>query len=151
VRTTAAVILRDALVSHRKTIGSTFDLGGEEARYLEAAQRLASGDVRFVVFGHTHLAKHVPLGKGRTYLNTGTWCPTIRLDERLYQPGANDEEARRLLRRFVADMGKNQLGNWASLQTVFARISVDGGGATTAELCEFQDDGHVVILSGPTQ
>jgi hypothetical protein len=135
--------LRDALVSHRRTIGTTFALDTEAPEYLDAARRMATGDCRFVIFGHTHLPKSIDLGGGRRYLNTGTWCLTIRLDERLYQAGPNDAEAVQHLQQFVEDMGENRLGAWTTLRTIFAHLVVGASGDTTAELCEFHDDGRV--------
>lgn len=135
--------LRDALVSHRQTIGTTFALQAEDPQYIEAANRLGRKDIRFVIFGHTHLAKSISLNNGGRYINTGTWCPTIRLDERLYEPGANDAEALQLLRCFVEDMGANRLDDWTTLHTPFAHIVVGSSGETTAELCEFHDDGSI--------
>jgi UDP-2,3-diacylglucosamine pyrophosphatase LpxH len=135
--------LRNALVSHRRTIGTTFALDTEAPEYLDAARRMATGDCRFVIFGHTHLPKSIDLGGGRRYLNTGTWCPTIQLDERLYQTGSNDAEAVLRLQQFVEDMGANRLEAWTSLRTIFAHLIIGAGGDTTAELCEFHDDGRV--------
>jgi UDP-2,3-diacylglucosamine pyrophosphatase LpxH len=46
---------------------------------VETARNLmASKDVKWVVFGHTHGAKKVKTGNG-TYLNTGTWTDLMRL------------------------------------------------------------------------
>jgi UDP-2,3-diacylglucosamine pyrophosphatase LpxH len=135
--------LRTALVSHRNTIGATFRLDSEHADYLEAARRLAHGETRFVIFGHTHLPKSIALDGGARYLNTGTWCPTIRLDERLYETGVNEADVLERLRQFVEDMSSNRLGRWTSLRTPFAHVIVGANGETTAELCEFHDDGRV--------
>jgi UDP-2,3-diacylglucosamine pyrophosphatase LpxH len=135
--------LRNALVSHRHTIGAMFALDSEAADYLDAARRLATGDCKFVIFGHTHVAKSIDLGEGRRYLNTGTWCPTIQLDERLYQVGPNDADAVERLQQFVEDMGANRVGPWTSLRTMFAHLVVNANGDSTADLCEFHDDGRV--------
>lgn len=135
--------LRNALASHRRTIGAMFALDSEAADYRDAARRLAMGDCKVVVFGHTHVPKSIDLGEGRRYLNTGTWCPTIQLDERLYEVGPNDAEAVQRLQQFVEDMGANRLGAWASLRTMFAHLVVDASGDTTAQLCEFHDDDQV--------
>jgi hypothetical protein len=135
--------LRDALASHRRTIGTTFALEAEAPAYLDAARRLARDDTRFVIFGHTHLPKSIALDGGGRYINTGTWCRTIRLDEGLYHAGSNDREALERLRRFVEDMGANRLDGWTSLRTPFARLLVGADGETTAELCEVHEDGRV--------
>ena len=47
--------------------------------YLEAAQELARGGYRYVVFGHTHLAKRIPLDGGGAYLNSGITRSANRL------------------------------------------------------------------------
>ena len=65
--------LRNALASHRQTIGTTFALQAEDPTYLEAANRLAAKDIRYVIFGHTHLAKSISVNNGGLYINTGTW------------------------------------------------------------------------------
>lgn len=135
--------LRNALAQHRKTIGTTFSLETEGADYLEAANRLENEDTRVVLFGHTHLPKSIALRKGGRYINTGTWCRTIRLDERLYTPGANDGESLRLLREFVEDMKANRVDRWTNLRTPFAHLTLEADGRTAAELCEFHDDGSV--------
>ena len=50
----------------------TFDTAVETLPgYLEAASDLAKGGFRFVLFGHTHLRRRIPLDDGATYLNTG--------------------------------------------------------------------------------
>jgi len=135
--------LRNALASHRRTIGTTFALGTEDADYLKAANRLESHDTRVVLFGHTHLPKSIALDQGGRYINTGTWCRTIRLDERLYNPGTNDAESLQLLRQFVEDMRANRVDRWTNLRTPFAHVVVGTEDRTTAELCEFHDDGSV--------
>jgi hypothetical protein len=59
----------------------SFDPGHEKPEYLEAARRLArEGRFRYVIFGHTHLAKaNIELGDGATYWNSGTWCGLMRV------------------------------------------------------------------------
>lgn len=47
----------------------------------DAARRiLRSPDIHTVIFGHTHVYKHVPIGEQKQYLNTGTWTDVISLD-----------------------------------------------------------------------
>ena len=67
----------------------TFDLGTESAKeYLNAAQMLSDrGGFRYVVFGHTHQAKHVSLGDGRFYFNTGTWADVLRFPNEISEVG----------------------------------------------------------------
>lgn len=61
----------------------TFDEGTETtAAYLDAARQLARNGIRYVVFGHTHLAKRVELEPGGpVYLNSGTWADLMRLPD----------------------------------------------------------------------
>ena len=58
---------------------TSFDPAVEQPEWLRHAQALAEGGFRAVVFGHTHLAKQVPLAGGAVYLNTGTWADLMRL------------------------------------------------------------------------
>ena len=134
--------LRNALVQHHRTVGRTFALDIEHDEYLKAAERLESPDVKVVVFGHTHLPKSIRLPQGGHYVNTGTWCRTIRLDERLYDPAADEAAALALLRQFVEDMRTNTVDPWTNLRTPFAHIEVTSE-KTTGTLCEFHDDGTV--------
>lgn len=134
--------LRNALLQHHQTVGRTFSLASEHDDYLKAAERLESKDVRIVVFGHTHLPKSIDLPGGGRYLNTGTWCRTIRLDEKLYDPAADEAGALALLRQFVDDMRTNTVEPWTNLRTPFAHLEVTPEN-TTGTLCEFHDDGSV--------
>ena len=137
------VCLRSALVAHRNTIGTTFDLDSDDGPYVAAARRLIGDDIQFVVFGHTHLPKTIPIDAGGRYINTGTWCPTIQLDERIYQPGPNDDATIGLLRRFVQDMGENRLSEWTTLRTHFAHVVVQTDGGTNVNLYEYHEDDSV--------
>ena len=134
--------LRHALVQHHRTVGRTFSLHIEHDEYLKAAERMENQDVRVVVFGHTHLPKSIRLPRGGHYLNTGTWCRTIRLDERLYDPAADEAESLALLRQFVEDLRTNTVDPWTNLRTPFAHLEVTPK-KTTGTLCEFHDDGTV--------
>jgi len=47
----------------------------------DAARRiLRSPDIHTVIFGHTHVYKHVPVGDAKQYINLGTWTDVISLD-----------------------------------------------------------------------
>lgn len=70
-------------------------LGGEKDRYLEGAIREMRQEedptFQFILYGHTHVAKQEYLtgeldGRGRIYVNTGTYLPLIALarDERTF-------------------------------------------------------------------
>jgi len=47
----------------------------------DAARRiLRTPNLHTVIFGHTHVYKHVPIGEAKQYLNTGTWIDITSLD-----------------------------------------------------------------------
>jgi hypothetical protein len=58
-----------------------FELHRDEpdSPYFKAADELASGGFRYIVMGHTHLARDQKLSGGGRYLNSGTWADLIRL------------------------------------------------------------------------
>jgi hypothetical protein len=138
--------LRNALAAHHQTIGTTFDLRAEDPVYSEAAKRLAGGRPRVVVFGHTHLPRFVSFTEGGTYINTGTWCPTISLPPAFYTPGANDEATLEELKRFVNDLAENRLEDWTALRTLFAHVIVMPDGSANTRLCEWTADGQVKVV-----
>lgn len=135
--------LREALLGHAEAIGATFALEQEVPRYLEAARRLARGG-RIVAFGHTHLVKHIEFDDG-TYLNTGTWCPTVSLPPAFSDAAVPDADVLPALGRFVRDLCENRTDSWLRLQTAYAHVTIDGGRAV-GEMCEFGEDGSVTTL-----
>jgi UDP-2,3-diacylglucosamine pyrophosphatase LpxH len=61
--------------------GAFFDrsvVSAEDKALIDAHLPAGSGP-RVVIFGHTHAARHIDLGDGRVYLNTGTWMDLLRL------------------------------------------------------------------------
>ncbi len=103
--------------------------------YLEAARELATHGFRFIVFGHTHLAKRVDLGEGRAYLNSGTWADLLRVPQSIVTPG--NPQAMAELRDFVADLAARRFGAWIEFQPTYVRLDVRGERVSHAELCEF--------------
>jgi len=133
--------LRRTLMLYRETIGATFDLETESPIYLRAASRLAEGK-RIVAFGHTHLAKRKTLQYGGMYLNTGTWCPTIKLPTDICDPNAPDEQVFPLLKQFIEDLAENRTASWTQVRATFAKVTLDGN-ATQGDLFEFCEDGSI--------
>lgn len=127
--------LREAFIEYRDALESSFDLQTEAPIYYEAAVRLAAGR-RVVVFGHTHLPKCTKLKAGGWYLNSGTWCPTIRLSEKFYDSARPVEEVLPELEAFVQDLKHNRTGKWCTLQTTFVKVTMMGD-QVRAELNEF--------------
>ena len=82
---------------------NTFDPSIEtRPEYLDAAKELAAGDINHVVFGHTHIARKVDLGGGRSYLNSGTWADLIVFPKEIVS--GTEDEALPKLREFVGDL-----------------------------------------------
>lgn len=112
-----------------------------EKSYLDAARSIAQGPVRHVAFGHTHLAKHVDLGGGRSYLNSGTWADLLELPQqildktRLYAPlGELDELLQNLVR--------NDFSSYQTFRPTYLRIEQDAQGNSLAcELCDYPRQG----------
>lgn len=113
----------------------SFEQDKEEPAYYEAAQALASGGYRYVVFGHTHLAKAVELRPGRFYFNTGTWADVMRFPREML---AGDEQiARASLRAFLDDLERGDLMPWVRFDPTYVRLSVRDDAVVKARLCTF--------------
>jgi UDP-2,3-diacylglucosamine pyrophosphatase LpxH len=69
--------------------GSFFDEGhaGDEDRAIMARELPEGSGPRIAIFGHTHAARHIDLGDGRVYVNTGTWMDLMKL------PALDDDAA----------------------------------------------------------
>ncbi len=140
------LLLARAFEAHRKAIETTFELSSKDPPYHTAAERLASqGGFKVIIFGHTHIPKALQLKDGAVYLNTGSWCRTIRLSPKFYSPdklvGAEEE-----LHDFVEDLAQNRLERWVELRTLFAHVEVQGEVATRVALCEVDDAGDAVPI-----
>jgi UDP-2,3-diacylglucosamine pyrophosphatase LpxH len=101
------------------------------SEYLESAQSLARADLRYVIFGHTHLRRDVRLDSGRYYLNSGTWTDQIRLNSEAI--AAPNEEALHWLRRFVDDMRTGSLQQWIKPQSTYVRLDIEKSGSHNGE------------------
>jgi UDP-2,3-diacylglucosamine pyrophosphatase LpxH len=103
--------------------------------YLHAAQDLADrGGFSYVVFGHTHLAKHVPLGNGRFYLNSGTWADVLRFPCEIL---ATPSTALAALNEFVAKIRDGDFRDWTLFCPTYVRLDIGGDGkVTNAKLFE---------------
>lgn len=114
-----------------------FRIDVETAReYLDAATVLARGSFQCVVFGHTHIARQVPLGDGHYYLNTGTWADTLRFPREILAPP--DENALARLRVFVERMKAGDFTDWTLFHPTYVRLNFDTRGRLLlAKLCEY--------------
>ena len=89
----------------------------------KAAIELARHPVRHVVFGHTHLAKHVPVPGGGSYLNSGTWADLVELPSDLLT--LPDADVARLLSDFVKKMKETGQHEWVDWRPHFVTWADD--------------------------
>lgn len=125
--------LRLALQAARKSFDFCRDR--EVASYLDAAQKISDAGARVVIFGHTHLAKSIPLARGGLYINTGTWADLIRFPIDLLDP-AHGAAADPLL-AFVDDMRLAKFQSHLMFAPTYARISLVDGELVSAQLLAF--------------
>jgi UDP-2,3-diacylglucosamine pyrophosphatase LpxH len=61
--------------------GSFFDtnVASKEDRAIMQRELPEGSGPRVAIYGHTHAARHIDLGDGRVYLNTGTWMDLMKL------------------------------------------------------------------------
>lgn len=97
-----------------------------EACYREAAEKLARGGFRNVVFGHTHSAKNVELADGARYLNTGAWADRMRLPPAVFSESL--EHALDSLREFAIAIKNKQFEAYVEFLPTFAHIRTDREG-----------------------
>jgi len=70
-----------ALLTALKSLQSpkTFDLDTETfPEYLQAATQLSENGFKYIIFGHTHLARRINLPNGGVYINSGTWADLMK-------------------------------------------------------------------------
>jgi hypothetical protein len=115
--------------------------------YLVPARRAAQAGYQVVVYGHTHLAKRVPLGDPAAarpvYLNTGTWADLMRVPDAIWLDDA--AAGRAALTTFVDDLERNQLERWRRSVPTYARIELDGDTVLQADV-HFAD-GDVAVTT----
>jgi UDP-2,3-diacylglucosamine pyrophosphatase LpxH len=105
--------------------------------YREAAEE-HDRSVRWVVMGHTHLAKeHKDIIAGRTYLNTGTWADLVPFPEFVLE--LPNDAGMAMLDKFLDALKNNQLGDWLAFRPYYARLEFDGNKVTQASLQLFKE------------
>ncbi|MEO7457749.1 MAG: hypothetical protein ABIY52_16065 [Gemmatimonadaceae bacterium] len=134
----------DALASAFKSLQDdrTFDQSIETApEYLDAATALASNGIKHVVFGHTHMAKKIPLPSGGFYLNSGTWADVMKFPSDLLS-GTKDESRARLS-AFVDQISKGDFSTFTLFHPTYVRLDLDAGGVTSPELLQYENAASV--------
>ena len=115
-----------------------FDVEIESETYLVPATETARRGYEVIVYGHTHLAKRVPLG-GRSahdgvvvperavYLNSGTWADLMALPAGISASEGSPEavNARTRLAAFADDLAANRVDRWRRQVPTFVRIELD--------------------------
>lgn len=111
----------------------TPNLTSDDGPYLTTAKTLARNGFRVVVLGHTHLARHVEMEDGATYLNTGTWADLIFFPPSVLT--APKEQAIVELDAFLTDMEVGRLDRWIKQRPTYAWLSQDGDRTVDRRLC----------------
>jgi len=106
----------------------TFDRAYEPpSEYTRAAEQLArEGGFRHIVFGHTHLARDLPLAGGGRYLNTGTWADLVQFPKEIL--AGPQSAVRERLRGFCEDLAQSNFERYLVFLPTYARIDVDAEG-----------------------
>jgi len=127
--------LFDALRAFQGT--NSFDRSVEtKTVYLNEARDLAYGSVRHVVFGHTHLAKQVPLQGGGFYFNCGTWADMLELPREILDPTRRFGPLAEL-EQLARDLTANDFSRYELFRPTYVRIEQDRAGDSVAQqLCD---------------
>lgn len=101
--------------------------------YLAAARQLARSEehpdgFRFVIFGHTHHAKDIPLGDGARYLNSGTWANLMSFPAALFDATTEDKQAEQVLTEFLGDLKRGMLKPHIRFEPTCVRLLLDENG-----------------------
>ena len=116
----------------------TFDEGVETAKeYMDAATALASNGIKHVVFGHTHMAKRIPLPSGGFYLNSGTWADVMQFPSEVLS-GPHDPSFA-ALGDFVKKLVTGDFSSYALFRPTYVRLDLAADGSVTPALCRYAD------------
>lgn len=105
--------------------------------YEDAANDLVNGGFRYVIFGHTHLAKRIALKKpGCHYLNSGTWADLMQLPPEIISGSADAALAK--LQQLAQSLATGLLDQWIVFRPTYVRLDFDAGEKIlNAELCDY--------------
>ena len=128
-----------------------FDLDYEaDQEYTNAAKELFNGGFRYVLFGHTHLAKRIEMRPGCYYLNSGTWADLMQLPPEIVS--GSPDVAMQKLHELVLTTGMNQLDRWIIYRPTYIRLDLDGGDRILrADLCNYTGADSLSDLGAPVQ
>ena len=102
----------------------------EKDPYYNHALKLAEKGYKYVILGHTHLAKRIEIGEDAVYFNTGTWADLIQIPHTILH-GKRDV-AMALLREFMSDIEASELKDWIKTFTpTHVMLDLDENGKIT--------------------
>ncbi|OWY20532.1 hypothetical protein C7N43_13805 [Sphingobacteriales bacterium UPWRP_1] len=103
----------------------TFDIATETfTEYLTAAKKLAANGYRYIVFGHTHLAKKIHMGNDAWYFNSGTWADLMAFPTHIVAAG-NKQTALAHLEQFVEEITLTNLAEHIRFNPTCVYIRLD--------------------------
>jgi UDP-2,3-diacylglucosamine pyrophosphatase LpxH len=123
-----------------KTFDRSVETGTE---YLNSARAIArQGGFQVVTYGHTHLAKKVPLDNGAVYFNSGAWVDFMQFPAAIIS-GPNDV-AQQQLQSFVEAVGAGGLTPFVTFQPTYLRFDLDASGRlVNADLFDYSETGSL--------
>ncbi len=106
--------------------------------YSMAANKLIEGGFRYVIFGHTHLAKQIELQQpGCYYLNSGTWADLMQLPPEIIT--GDTAAALAKLQQLAQSLATGLLDQWILFRPTYVRLDLDATDhVLKAELCDYQ-------------
>lgn len=114
-----------------------FDRATETGRpYLNAAQALARNGYQCIVFGHTHLAKDIPLAGGARYLNSGSWADLMKFPENIL--GLPKAEGLPKIQDLLKRLAENDIAEFVVRYPTFAHVRLAAtGDVLKSALCDY--------------
>lgn len=142
----------------------SFDISFETDRtYKKKAQELASlGKFKYVIFGHTHLAKREKLCDKNNhldscackdqnhsdnctcpiYFNTGTWADLIKLPKEVFDKNKKIKED--TLRTFIKNLEQGNLDGWITCEPHYVKLELDNDNkVVNASLCQYNSEDSI--------
>ncbi|MBK8473847.1 MAG: metallophosphoesterase [Sphingobacteriales bacterium] len=103
----------------------SFDVSQESLReYETAARHLVGNGYKYVIMGHTHFARRIPLNDaGAIYFNCGTWADLMRFPKAIFS--GNDQDALAQLNVFIDQLLQNQLQEHLVFLPTYVHINLD--------------------------
>jgi UDP-2,3-diacylglucosamine pyrophosphatase LpxH len=100
--------------------------------------QLTKGGFKYVIFGHTHLAKRIELSQsGCYYLNSGTWADLMQLPSEIITGDPSAALAK--LQHLAQSLATGMFDQWILFRPTYVRLDLDAGDhILNAELCDYQ-------------